>query len=567
MKGGKQVRDVNMQRQLTELKNNLCLRSTAGIEIEETIKHVIFLSFGNPEQRACVCKGIGDSYDAAWLHAAAEMEKKVSKFKIRPEWVKADVVTSIQEYTLSGFIKYISQLKINYFREGIAFDKRFKIAFLEQELNANVFIYEHPKDSAKTVVWQNINFYLKRNTGLNLLLGPDVVERVYTFTTESAFHDGEECYSLGSNWLNNGRRNIDLNRDNLRFIIEKTSDYLCEQVQKSGVFRYGYFPCFDREIEHYNILRHASTAYSMLEAYEVVQSPRLADSIKQALGYLVQKGVKQVKDAQGVERGFVVERTENNSIKLGANAAAVLALAKYTEVFGDDQFMPVIDSLVKGIEYCQRDSGQFVHVLNYPDLSVRDVHRIIYYDGEAAFALMRVYALDKQPKTLQIVEEAFRHFIANKYWRHNDHWLSYCSYELFIHKPEKEYLEFNLKNAQGILDFCLSRETTFATLLELLMATRKFIDYCKNKNLYVDLISEFDEEKLDAAINYRLELQLNGFLFPEVAMYFKVPKHILWGFYIRHHSFRVRIDDIEHNLSGYCNYYQHAWREEFVSDK
>ena len=250
------MRDVNMQRQLTELKNNLCLRSTAGIEIEETIKHVIFLSFGNPEQRACVCKGIGDSYDAAWLHAAAEMEKKVSKFKIRPEWVKADVVTSIQEYTLSGFIKYISQLKINYFREGIAFDKRFKIAFLEQELNANVFIYEHPKDSAKTVVWQNINFYLKRNTGLNLLLGPDVVERVYTFTTESAFHDGEECYSLGSNWLNNGRRNIDLNRDNLRFIIEKTSDYLCEQVQKSGVFRYGYFPCFDREIEHYNILRH-----------------------------------------------------------------------------------------------------------------------------------------------------------------------------------------------------------------------------------------------------------------------------------------------------------------------
>ncbi|HCX79372.1 MAG TPA: thioredoxin, partial [Firmicutes bacterium] len=217
-----------------------------------------------------------------------------------------------------------------------------------------------------------------------------------------------------------------------------------------------------------------------------------------------------------------------------------------------------------GIEYFQNDNGQFVHVLNFPDLSVRDAHRTTYYDGEAAFALMRAYALDKQPKMLQIVEKAFSHFIANKYWRHNDHWLSYCSYELFLHKPEREYLGFNLKNAQGILDFCLSRETTFATLLELLMATRKLIDYCKEKSMFVDQISEFDEEKLDAAINYRLEQQLNGLLFPEVAMYFKVPKHILWGFFIRHHSFRVRIDDIEHNLSGYCSYYQHKRREEPV---
>jgi hypothetical protein len=558
------MRDVNLQRQLAELKKNLCLRNTARVKIEETKKHVVFFSFGNPEQRAYVCNGIGDSFDAAWGNAVTVMGKKVSKLKLIPVWIKADVVTSIKEYTLPDFLKYISQIKINYFREGIAFDKRFKIAFLEQEVNANVFIYENPRDSAKTLAWKNINFYVKRNTGLNLLLGSDVVQKVYTFMTESAFHDGNQCYSLCSNWLNNGRRFVDLDKNNLRCIIEKSSEYLCEQVQKSGAFRYGYFPCFDREIEHYNILRHASTAYSMIEAYEAVKSERLTESIKLALGYLVQKGVKQVRDGQGVERGFVVERTENNSIKLGANAVAILALTKYTEVFGDDKFLSVIKSLVDGIEYFQNDNGQFVHVLNFPDLSVRDAHRTTYYDGEAAFALMRAYALDKQPKMLQIVEKAFSHFIANKYWRHNDHWLSYCSYELFLHKPEREYLGFNLKNAQGILDFCLSRETTFATLLELLMATRKLIDYCKEKSMFVDQISEFDEEKLDAAINYRLEQQLNGLLFPEVAMYFKVPKHILWGFFIRHHSFRVRIDDIEHNLSGYCSYYQHKRREEPV---
>lgn len=38
-------------------------------------------------------------------------------------------------------------------------------------------------------------------------------------------------------------------------------------------------------------------------------------------------------------------------------------------------------------------------------------------------------------------------------------------------------------------------------------------------------------------------------------MYYKAPHKILWAFYIRHHSFRARIDDIEHNISGYCSYY------------
>jgi len=80
------------------------------------------------------------------------------------------------------------------------------------------------------------------------------------------------------------------------------------------------------------------------------------------------------------------------------------------------------------------------------------------------------------------------------------------------------------------------------------------VEKIKKESWYPETLETFDEEKLNRAIEHRVEHQLNGFFFPEVAMYFKAPEKILWAFYIRHHSYRARIDDIEHNVSGYCSY-------------
>jgi len=526
----------------------------------DKIKYIVFLSVCGAESRAFVCKGMGNTIDTGWKNAADLLNKHIRETGIDPVWIKADLVTDVQEYTFGSFMDYISGIKTNYFREGIAFDPMFNTAFLEQEVNANVFIDKDNKNKSlpAKIIWNNINFYLKKNQGIkNRELDGETVKNVYTFKTVACFHDGKTSMDLLNGRLDNGRRNIDkLDKAFLNKVIGDAAHFLAEQVYDSGMFRYGYFPCFDKEVPSYNILRHASSTYAMIEAYEIVRDPALAAAIERSLSYLEREGIETGKGSDGVERAFVIERSRDDEIKLGANAAAILAMAKYTKVFGDDRFKDMMIKLGNGIAYFQnQEDGSYVHVLNFPDLSIKDRQRVIYYDGEATFALMRLYDIDRDQRWLDMAEKAFEHFISEKYWRHSDHWLSYCSNELIKYKPDRKYIDFNLQNASGILDFCLIRETTYPTLLELLMATYHTISKIRSDQIHTDLMDDFDEEKFMKALQHRAEYQLNGLFFPEFAMYFKAPSKIAGAFYIRHHSFRSRIDDNEHYISGYCNYY------------
>ncbi|WP_052310097.1 glycoside hydrolase family protein [Paenibacillus senegalensis] len=416
-----------------------------------------------------------------------------------------------------------------------------------------MFIQRNENEPHDRLHIHNINHYLKTCRGYKYPVSFDSLREVHLFSTISYFYD-HECHGLHSGPLHNGRRCTEMNRELALQLISQSSDYLSRQVEPSGKFIYGYFPCFDRPIRWYNMLRHASTIFSMIEAYEITKKDDLAASITKAIEYLLRDGVKFV-DGRDANPPMAYVVDQENEIKLGANAAAILALTKYSSVFATSRYADVMTALANGIAAMQDgESGGFVHVLNYPDLSIKEKFRIVYYDGEAAFALMRLYAIDQNPKWLQTVEKAFSYFIRENYWKHHDHWLSYCTNELTQYKPLREYFQFGLNNVKAKLDFILNRDTTYPTFLELLMASYKMVNKIRAVGME-ELLADFDFAKLREAIERRAAHQLNGFFFPEVAMYFKSPAKILGAFYIRHHAFRCRIDDIEHNLSGYYNYY------------
>ena len=94
-------------------------------------------------------------------------------------------------------------------------------------------------------------------------------------------------YSGGKEGRNTGRRIIEqLAPAQVTSLIQQSSQFLADQVNAAGRFTYGIHPCFDREIATYNTLRHASTTYSMLEAWEVTKSSELKSAIDRSIKHL-----------------------------------------------------------------------------------------------------------------------------------------------------------------------------------------------------------------------------------------------------------------------------------------
>ncbi|MBE0455287.1 MAG: UDP-N-acetylmuramoyl-tripeptide--D-alanyl-D-alanine ligase [Roseovarius sp.] len=513
----------------------------------------------------------------------------MAKENLRGRYLRLDWVENVETLNWARLRKRLRDVKRNYCRRGIALDADFSRFFLEQELNASAMLYGGNAISHCIVNEKNFAIATRRKYGPASAVDFAKDRNVYVLDSGGLFctEDGEVLELFGPG-RDAGRRKITgLDPDHLiavpgraaghrivqrqgldilSAVIETSSAFLAGQVEDDGRFIYGWHPCFDRQINAYNGLRHASTTYAMIEAWEVTQCEVLWAAIERSLAWLRREAIRTIVLPDGTEAAFLVD--VGNEIKLGANAVAILAFTQHATVTGCTDHLLLLEKLALGVQHMQRgQDGSFIHVLNYPDLTVKETFRTIYYEGEAAFGLMRLYSLTGDERWLKTVEKAFDHFIAKEHWRHNDHWLSYCVNELTRYRPEERYFRFGIENVRGHLDFVLNRITTFPTLLELMMASEAMLARIETIPDKRHLLSEINLTKFYRALHYRARYLLNGYFWPELAMFFANPAKITGSFFIRHHAFRVRIDDVEHYLSGFIAYRKYLLAREASPDR
>ena len=529
-------------------------------DIQDEVKYTVFVSVSDGKKRARVCHASAADFEASFMKVREKVRTVIDKYSLTPVWIKIDVVDFVQKVPFANLKKIFLSVKYkDFFRMGFSLDPWMDIAFLEAEANS-YGLYDYsviPMKASKPghenvpcINTEQVEKYLGWN---GRPCSPVILPFVYFFNCKSFFMDTDkEIYMLYNAGMHCGRRTIgELTPEFVREILTTSSQYLTRQMLPSDKFIYGYFSRFNAVMTSYNILRHTGTVWSMMCAYEVTSDNSLLETINKAIDYLLTQ--ISYKDN---ETAFVVE-AGSREIKLGGNGIAIIALTKHMEVFGDRDFTDMITLLANGILYLQdKETGKMTHVLDAANFEVKEAFRTVYYDGESAYALIQAYDITGNNAYLDAARRSIDYFINKNYVVYRDHWLAYAMNEFtrFVH--EEKYYTFALRNAWENRERIRKQQTSYHTYLELLMETYDIYLRIKEQNISVDYMNQIDEDEFVEIIKHRAFHMLDGYFYPEYAMYMERPDKILGSFFVRHDDFRARIDDNQHFIDGYAKYYK-----------
>lgn len=553
-------------KKLDTIKKHICdylqcnpINITCG-DIKDEYKYTVFISVSDGKSRARVCHASASDFESSWAKVCEKIKMVIDKYKINPVWVKADIVDFVQRIFYPDMKDaFLSAKYKKFFRMGFSLDPRMDLAFLEAEANA-YGLYDYsviPMKASKPghenvpcIDIERVAEYLEWNGRKTV---PLILPYTYFFNCKCFFMDSDnEVYKLYDSGIHCGRRTTEeLSPDFVKEILTTSTQYLNRQLLPSNKFIYGYFPSFHATMTSYNILRHTGTIWSMMCAYEITKDDSLIETVNKSIAYLL----TQI-ECKDDDTAFVVEE-KSNEIKLGGNGIAIIALSKHMEVFGNIDFTELISKLANGILSMQdKNTGKMTHVLNADDFEVKEEFRTVYYDGESSYALVKAYDISGDAKYLDAARLSIDYFIEKDYVVYRDHWLAYAMNEFtkFVH--EEKYFTFALRNAWENREKIKNQQTSYHTYLELLMETYDLYLRMKKDNISVDYMKQIDEAEFVEIIKYRAFHMLDGYFYPEYAMYMEKPNKIVGSFFVRHDDFRARIDDNQHFIDGYAKYYK-----------
>ncbi|KUG22225.1 poly (glycerol-phosphate) alpha-glucosyltransferase [hydrocarbon metagenome] len=339
-------------------------------------------------------------------------------------------------------------------------------------------------------------------------------------------------------------------------------EYFKNSVKEDGSFVYEYHPPTDEESPQYNMLRHAGTIYAMVELYEFTKDKILLERIQKAITFLLGKARNiQINNHEAL----VV--LDYDSIKLGGNALAILALAKYMDTVKTREYLEIAKKMAHWIHSTQSPDGRFL--IHKQDFTTKVISDFVsgFYPGEAIYALTLLYKIDRNKEWLDTAEKAAHYLILvrdggkSSTQLNHDHWLLYGLNELYRLSPEKLYYEHALKITDVILNAQRkdpsddeagsfdkpAYSTGSATRIEGLSAVYKLVrDFGTKREL----------EPIFNGICLGTQFLLKNQITRELAKKKNWPSKAVGGFQENTDIPNIRIDCVQHNVSALLGAYR-----------
>jgi len=505
---------------------------------------VVFISVSDGERPAGVAMGAGRGVVAA-LEQAAEKAQTVRAAFAEPAWLKLDIVQQVWTVATDDLRGYDRSLY------GLAFDGSLRVALLPEQLMAYTIA-----DADNRVQAAQMARYLQSCGADVAALDRMLATRDFTsyrFTTTSLFSDGNVVVPLYRGHPSYEEVAPDLLLDAAR----RGGQYLQSAVEDNGRFIYSYYPAIHGTREDYSIVRHAGTAYSMVELYKVTHDEDLLAAVDSTLGYLLSCAKPGLDGSQ--ETACIVS---DGFVKLGGNALTILALAEYVKATGDRSHLPMMRRLGRWIQAVQEPSGRFfIHKQSHPGGRVENWSSI-YFPGEAVLAMTRLYDVDPDESWLDTAERGAQYLINVRDADvpladlSHDHWLLYALNDLYRDRPDPLYMLHAMRIARSIVEaqnrkphfpdwlgsyYKPPRSTPTATRSEGLCAAYELARDFEHVQQARDIL-----DAIKLGVRFQLQTQFG----PESVMYLPCPQRSLGGFHRSLTNLEIRIDYVQHNVSS-----------------
>ncbi len=195
---------------------------------------------------------------------------------------------------------------------------------------------------------------------------------------------------------------------NLDERIAAASQFLMRETDSNGQITYVYQPHLDEKSRGYNLLRHAGTVYSMLQAYHKSNNQELLTAAKRAAKWF-EAQLREDKEHPG--EYFALE---GDVAKLGG-AGLGLCMFVELEIAEPGSTNPdILKGIAAHLMRMEASDGSFASYYdwNKQGASKRQSH---YYPGEAILGLVRYYAPTKDPAALEAAKRG-ADFAINARW-------------------------------------------------------------------------------------------------------------------------------------------------------
>ncbi|HPM76911.1 MAG TPA: hypothetical protein PK961_07455 [bacterium] len=230
-------------------------------------------------------------------------------------------------------------------------------------------------------------------------------------------------------------------------------DYLCALLQDNNKFLYEGNVGRDKYNKNYNLLRHAGTCYSLYQLHLATGVERYREVSDRAWLWL-RKQLEFERDGDTIYAYPV----ENKVIKLGGTGLMLIALAERLTIERNDDDLRLGKNLANHILRSLQEDGSFLSYWPHKGQKAKR-RRSIYYPGEAMLGLMRFYAHNPDPRYVECVAKSAQYLIHER-WRiigleltiPPDAWLMIALDELHRVRPQKDYADYCLKLADGMVN-------------------------------------------------------------------------------------------------------------------